>query len=79
MKIKAEKSSSHFVSTLRDEELFSAIMYTKGMIKKSNSFYSKNFKDVCFFLFENDHLKAEKYLETVIEMYFQEYMKRRLN
>jgi hypothetical protein len=79
MEVKYERISKFYFPHLSDNEILSAIAYCKRILEREDVVSKEEFKDICFFFYDNDVSLTEKSLKEIIDMYNQEYMRRRLN
>jgi len=78
MRVKHERSPKLYDS-LTDEEILAAISLCNKILDRKDDKFKDEFENLCFFLFEGDVLLAEDNLKSVIKLYTEAYMKRRLN
>jgi hypothetical protein len=78
MRVKHERFPKLYDS-LTDEEILAAISLCNKILDRKDDKFKDEFENLCFFLFEGDVLLAEDNLKSVIKLYTEAYMKRRLN
>ena len=68
-----------YVKFLSDTEILSAAFFCKKLVDREDKLSREEFSDICFFFFDGDEKATEIALGGILDMYFNEYMSRRIN
>lgn len=74
-----ELLQSHYCQLLNDNELLSAIIYTRKLINRKDNDSILEFDDLANFFFKGNNEAAIKTLQNIDARYQKEYFKRRQN
>lgn len=74
-----DRVSVEYMKSLSSSEILFTFIYCKKLIEREAFLFKEEFDDINFFFFDGDENLTVEVLTTIKNMYYKEYILRRLN